>query len=339
MNSRSVLHFLALAALLFVAPLSALANDYGNRPIILTVHGLDFNKLACEDAIAINASYGLTYSREGACKLLGITIEAGTGGVANSSHSSDYLTNSLRHLCSDCDLRTFGWSGAMKESRSVIEQLKSSIVMLNTEAKSSGRQFVIVGHSWGGVLTTEALDEMDRDGTAKYYDLSIDQVTSIGSPIEGPLYSAAVNIVITNQNFYTKTFRPRSVKRWANYYADRDLISGPVSFADQNVKIDADVDLSGALDKIKDYMYAQTTAGNVDNVRTARADMAKLVRGPESTFYWHSAYMDSMSFYLPSTGGTLTVDLASRYFADYLNPPQLYFVNPDKSLNRNVKKK
>lgn len=336
MLMKSIFSFRTFAAFiaLTAVSLSADATDYGNRPIILTVHGLDFNKLACEDAIAINNSYGLTYSREGACKVLGITIEAGTGGVANSAHSSDYLTNSLRRLCSDCDLRTFGWSGAMKESRTVIEQLKSSIAMLSSEAKAAGRSFVIVAHSWGGVLTTEALAEMDRDGTAKYYGVSVDQVTTIGSPVEGPLYSAAVNIVITNQNFYVKSFRARSVKRWANYYADRDLISGPISFADQNVKIDANVNLTDYTDKIKDYLYTQTADGNIDKARVARADLGKLVRGPESTFYWHSAYTDPMTFDLPSTGGSLTVDLASERVVEYLNPPQMYFTNADKKLKK-----
>lgn len=279
---------IALSLLLAAAALPASPALAAGRPIILDVHGLDFNKFSCSDFSSIRSMMGdaVAVAVMPAC-----AASAGIGGAFSLLHhdwSSGYLAGDLRRLCGDCDFRDFTWSGAPRESREAVDQLSSSIRTLDAEAKESGRPFVIVSHSWGTVLTAETLWEMADNGE----DVNVDQLVTMGSPLGGPFYGVMIDSVIPDSRFREKPQRARSIRKWYNYYSKRDPISHRLGLADADINID---------DQVPDG-YAKYIKFN-----------------PASVFDWHSAYFEPVT--VPVPDGPVELDIGSQLIGDYLNPP------------------
>lgn len=309
------------AAIFFVAamgflPLGAAAATAG-QPIILDVHGLDFHKFSCSEFSAINKVMGgkiAVLSRPG-CGLAAEVPQV----LKPDEWFNTYLAKDIERLCPGCDRRDFYWSGAIHESRKVVDQLSASIRSLSAEALISQRPFVIISHSWGTVLMAQTLYEMDVNGET----ISVDQLVTLASPLGGAFYKTAVDSIIADSLFREVPIRARSIKRWVNYYSRRDVISHSLRIADANISIDKYVDPSYE-QNIRDFMsdrlhYPDTP---IAVIKEAADGLAKIELGPtvSGAKLWHSAYMEVIPVYQPGADPVL-LDLGAELVSDYLNPP------------------
>jgi len=314
-------------AAVFIAALTALApagaDDSGNRPIILDIHGLDFHQFTCSDFGKLNSAMGFAAAvgQEAPCTILGMGVSLAQKELGD--YDNTYFAKDMARLCPDCDRRDFTWSGAIRDSRSVVNQLSASIRSLSAEAKASNRSFVIISHSWGTVLAAETLAEMDSNGE----DISVDQLVTLASPLGAPFYSAAINDVIADSNFFQTPRRAKFVKNWLNYYSQRDVISHSLSLADYNISMDAYINTATYENEIKTflsgYLHGQypTTPASVRDDAFQALDEIKLGPTVSGAMIWHSCYMEPISIYLPGADDTFSVDLGPQFAMYYFNPP------------------
>ena len=314
---------LIFAAALACLPLGVSAADYGNRPIILDVHGLDFHQFTCSDFKTLNAALGMpaAAAQEAPCTMLGMGIALFKQQLGE--YHNDYFAKDIERLCPDCDRRDFTWSGAIHDSRAVVDQLSASVRSLSAEARSAKRPFVIVSHSWGTVLAAETLAEMDVNGE----DISVDQLVTLASPLGGAFYKSAINDVIPDSMFFQAPRRARFVKNWINYYSKRDVISHSLALADYNVSMDSYIDTASYETKIQaflsGYLHGQypTTPSSVRDEAFQSLDQIKLGPTVSGAMIWHSCYMEPISIYLAGADDTFNTDLGPQFAAYYFNPP------------------
>ena len=308
MDTRGALGLL-LAALL-AAPAALRAGEFVSTPSILTVHGLNPAAIACDPGSVQN------FAHNEAC-YAAAALFSKMGDPERFDDS--YLDESVKGLCrGDCGRVTaFRWGGDIKTSRAAVERLKEEILRLGRQAREQGAPFIIIAHSWGTVLTAEALAEMDGDATAG--DLRVDKLVTLGSPLGAAAYSLAVNGLISGQNFYQKPRRAAQVARWDNYYAPRDLISSRVALADSNTAIDSDPKYDDAERRLEELLLLQagTPGGQELTAGTARDLQHFTLAG--ATELWHAAYFTRHRLQLDSLSETLDIDAVSRYSPGYFS--------------------
>lgn len=323
------------AVLLCTGPVFCGETPASKRPVVLTVHGLDARILRCDPGSVRSAEYSFPVSEEHcnadteACALAAglpalhsyacYRFSQAIGGMGFGEHSAEYRDGLvLRKYCGDqeCSLTAFQWDGDITKSRDYAEELKDVIARVYEEA--GGRPFIIIAHSWGSALTFEALKEMEEHGTARQKAVAVDKVVTLGSPLGGLLYKAAVYGLIGAQNFYTSPKRPRSVKKWYNYWAWRDLVSSQLDFADRNIRVDHAQKYREPTDKLYAMSYVRGPGGT-PVVAGILEDLDKMVP-PLSTMYWHDAYYQDFPLSLPSVGERLEVSIASDFAPDFFIP-------------------
>ncbi len=294
-----------IAAALIALP-AALRAEFVSIPTILDVHGLNMGKISCDSG---SIDYG---SITGSAHNEACWLAQQGFATMDSSYSDYYFDWALRDLCGPAcaQITAFTWGSHIKDSRESVDALKEAIIQTGESARSKGAPFIIIAHSWGTVLTAQALAELedeDRDG-----GFTVDKLVTMGSPLSTVLYDAARAGLISNQGFLPEPRRARSIEKWVNYYASRDLISGKIPFATENVRIDADdsdyKDMEGQV-RIMAAAYIPYAMEDVKNFSYATE-----VRN------WHMAYFSQTSTYLNSVQRYLNIDAVSTYAADYFRP-------------------
>jgi len=114
----------------------------------------------------------------------GFSPEAQVGLVEDWS---GYLKVHLEKLTSlpyvKAHITAFPWSGDTKDTKEAIQALRTTYIpALLAKAKRQDAQFIIVAHSWGGLLAYRAL--RDLEGQLKTGE--VDQLITLGSPINPP---------------------------------------------------------------------------------------------------------------------------------------------------------
>lgn len=292
---------LLLASLLGLAP-ALRAEEFVSIPTILTVHGLDPAAISCDPGSVQNFVHN-----EACYAAAALFSRMGDGDFDDS-----YLDYNVNKLCGpDCaQVTSFRWGGDIKNSRASVDRLKEEILALGRSARRKGAPFIIIAHSWGTVLTAEALAEMDGDGTAG--DLRVHKLVTLGSPLGGTAYSLAVNGLISGQRFFSAPKRAASIVKWENYYTARDIISSRVKLADENVVIDSDPKYASAQGRLGDMLMLVNVPGYEEKVSEALADMENFSVARE-TMLWHAAYFTRHQLVLKSLGETLTIDAVDRF--------------------------
>jgi pimeloyl-ACP methyl ester carboxylesterase len=282
---------------------SALLAEFVSIPTVLDVHGLDFSKISCDPGSIQGAAHN-----EACYQAAKIFAGAGAG---RGEFDDRYFDLGVRGLCGDdcAEVTGFTWGGDIKTSRAAVDRLKEEIVSLGTLAKKKGAPFIIIAHSWGTVLSAEALAELDNDPRTEGF--TVDKFVTMGSPLGSTLYSLAIDGLISRQNFYAEPQRGASIKKWVNYYASRDLISSKVPKADENVRMDADAKYDEAENNVRMMAAAY--------IPQAMDDM-KYFTLQGGTEIWHAAYYSEQSIYLDSLGKYLVVDPLKGRSGDYFQP-------------------
>ena len=308
--------------------LTAQENENGGvdltaKPVILTVDGLNFATFGCEKEVFqdINEPPGQYFGEEPgvsphvqACSLVGLVMRA----LNRPLNDPEYLNTDLKAICGAAGgidagqpqacgefyYPGFYWNGDQRESRPAVEALKARIIKAAGDAWNKKKPFMIVAHSWGCILTAEALGEIEDFRLAP--GLQVDKLVTIGNPLGGKKYQAAVLALIGSQKFFVQPKKAKSIGKWVNYWASRDIISGPLYIKDANIEnhqIDADPKFDQAEIAIRKQISIFDPAGR----KQAIADLDKLYV-PQCTGLWHSIYVEGGGkIVLPSIQQTLDV--------------------------------
>jgi len=327
--------FIVFASLLAAGAAFADAGGAETRAVVLTVHGLDPSKLKCDpvsvkvpgaqlpmseedcnaDPEACAQAASGSYLHLYACEKFQDAIKAKGFGAQEAEYRAGMFLHD-RCKAHECRLIAFQWDGDITRSREYVEKLKAAIT--NAYEEAAGRPFLIIAHSWGGALAFEALAEMEEYGTARQKAVVVDKLSTIGTPVGGFLYSAAIRGLIGAQNFYTSPYKPASVKKWYNYWAWRDSISSRIDFADKNVRVDN----ASKYRQPTDLLSAAYRARGQDGLEAdpqVEKDLSQ-VSPPESTELWHGAYYSDFSLSLESIKKEVAVTVYSDFADNYFVP-------------------
>lgn len=160
----------------------------------------------------------------------GICLKAEHSLILNKMCWTDYLKEALSPQLSGYLIAPFQWTGDTRDTPSTLEYAKKFIEGYYKVAQQRGTSFEIIAHSWGSVLAYIVLKQNP--------DINVDTLITLGSPLRSNLLGIRS---YTEKFTGTDIEKLSNVKKWANYWAWNDLISGPVGAADKNFQIDENI--------------------------------------------------------------------------------------------------
>jgi hypothetical protein len=146
------------------------------------------------------------------------------------------------------EIKTFGWSGDIRQTVRAVEDLKRSITDAVNVARNDQRTLAVIAHSWGGVLSYLALRDLEGSQTLRSGDIAIfitihTPLANRGSPSPNlaTVYGQPAWAIGDTVKQYVKEElqRPRSVTAWNNYWSSTEVyrIGSRITVADANVDI------------------------------------------------------------------------------------------------------
>lgn len=120
------------------------------------------------------------------------------------------------------------WSGAIKDTESTVRKVEDEILRCLSISKNRNRRFVIVAHSWGGVLVSDALANLRWEN--RIPDDALDLLVTIGTPVQNKTILAAQKHAYTDDVLRAAS---GAVKRWNNYHNKEDWISSDFGYEDR----------------------------------------------------------------------------------------------------------
>lgn len=141
------------------------------------------------------------------------------------------IENSSQIKRIQAEIIPFSWSGDTKDTDQAVAVLKTTYIpALMARAKRDGRSFVIVAHSWGGVLAYRALDELEQDSRLAPGEVAL--FLTLGTPLnaQNAAFRAFAQAHLGSASSSLRI--PSVVNQWSNYWTERDNISGPIPVAD-----------------------------------------------------------------------------------------------------------
>ena len=134
----------------------------------------------------------------------------------------------------------FAWSRDPGDTEKTVPELEKKIIATYDAYKATGRPIFMLAHSWGSVLTHEALHRIERYRP----DVKIDKLITAGSPLVPANFvvSLFIKYEIRKENLEKAVTKPGNVKTWRNFWATRDAYSNAIPAADFNLQADADVE-------------------------------------------------------------------------------------------------
>lgn len=225
-----------------------------------------------------------------------------------------YLRDSLGQLCNgSCgEFKVFDWNRDITNSRAAVEALKARINEVGAEAANPGnpRPFVIVAHSWGGVLTGEALAELGND-----LPFRISKVVTVGTPLGNGIYTTMVYSRLRYQGFYEEPQPAPSVDVWVNFWLKRDPVSSPLSIRDMYID-NRQLDSDPSFDQLEADINGKCTGLDSPYCYEAIRDGKVMA---SNTDVWHSAYFTDFNIPLNSVGQTLRTGWMTQLVMDEIS--------------------
>lgn len=134
----------------------------------------------------------------------------------------------------------FAWSRDPGDTVKTVVELEKKIIATYDAYKKTGRPVYILAHSWGSVLTHEALHNIEVSRP----DVTIDKLITAGSPLipANFVVKLFLKFEIYKQHLDKAVTKPAGVKLWHNIWASRDAYSNTIPAADANYQVDAEVE-------------------------------------------------------------------------------------------------
>jgi hypothetical protein len=156
----------------------------------------------------------------------------------------------MDHGPDEWDVIPFRWDGDAKFTKELVQELRTFLRDQYNRASSQGKEFIVVSHSWGTVLTHVALSNEAVGNDPIICDLYI----TLGDPLaalynrEQPLGMVQLFLkplvvkYLQTIGFDYKASPLPKADVYINYWAWQDHISGPIALASLNERIDPDFD-------------------------------------------------------------------------------------------------
>ena len=140
----------------------------------------------------------------------------------------------------DIKIAPFTWSRDPGETEQAVPELAKTIAATYDAYKNTGRPLYILAHSWGSILTHEALHRLETSRP----DIKIDKLITADSPLVPANFVVKIFLKVeTDKEHLLKAVtKPASVKDWHNIWAKRDAYSNAIPAADTNYQTDAAVE-------------------------------------------------------------------------------------------------
>jgi hypothetical protein len=134
----------------------------------------------------------------------------------------------------------FTWSRDPGDTEKTVPELEKKIIQTYDAYKNTGKPFYMLAHSWGSVLTHEALHRISRYRP----DVRIDKLITAGSPLVPANFvvSLFIKYEIRKEHLEKAVTKPSIVKTWRNFWAKRDAYSNAIPAADYNLQADFEVE-------------------------------------------------------------------------------------------------
>ena len=128
----------------------------------------------------------------------------------------------------------FPWSGDTNDTQSALNALKTTYIpAFIARAKRENRKLVIVAHSWGGVLSYLALNEL----SGRFNQGDVLQLITLGTPLNAQLQGRGLVAGPWAARYLPGDLhKPEIITSWTNYWIRSDNISGSIPVA-QNVQL------------------------------------------------------------------------------------------------------
>lgn len=134
----------------------------------------------------------------------------------------------------------FTWSRDPADTDKYVPELEKRIAEVHDAYRKTGRPVYILAHSWGSVLTHEALHRLGRYRP----DVKIDKLITAGSPLVPANFVVKLfmKYEVKHEDLEKSVSKPAIVRTWRNIWAMRDAYSNTIPAADFNYQADADVE-------------------------------------------------------------------------------------------------
>lgn len=186
----------------------------------------------------------VAFNKDYFCLDDGETMNDIAADIPQRAMPDNYLEMKLKEIPGyenhDIRITPFQWSRDPADTDKAVPELEKAIIATYDSYKGTGRPVYILAHSWGSVLTHEALHRV-----AKYRpDVKIDKLITAGSPLVPANFVVKLfmKLEIKKEHLEQAVTKPANVKVWRNIWATRDAYSNAIPAADSNFQADAQVE-------------------------------------------------------------------------------------------------
>ena len=123
------------------------------------------------------------------------------------------------------------WSGNVSDTDAAISELKALLLSAKLKADAANSPLVLVAHSWGSVLTVEALSRLLQEQQWEPGDL--DLLVTFGTPLNNTLSLQQFRYELPVKRGLIARF---GTKSWINYHNKFDQFGKPISTDDGQVQ-------------------------------------------------------------------------------------------------------
>ena len=243
----------------FLVPVPA-KPETALTPVVVTVPGIKFDKIGWGplNIIGLNNFFSSFFKGRDPLEKQAVEITFGDPDGQAEAHTqaetdadtleSDPLTANYLELklmampeyaAHKPIIIPFAWSMDPADTASTILTLADSLAQIYDTYKNTGRPIYIFAHSWGTVLSHEALHRLEKTRP----DIKIDKFITTGSPlVPGNLFlQMFVNMEKIKEGLLKKISKPANVRYWSNIWSSRDVFANAIPAADNNFQIDASI--------------------------------------------------------------------------------------------------
>jgi len=229
-------------------------------PVVVTVPGIKFYKVGWGplNIIGLNNFFASFFKGRPTLEKQAVEINFSESDWQDETHSqaetdaetleSDPLTANYLELklmampeyaAHKPTIIPFAWSMDPADTASTILTLADSLAQIYDTYKNTGRPIFIFAHSWGTVLSHEALHRLEKTRP----DIRIDKFITTGSPLvpSNLFMKMFVNMEKIKEGLLKKISKPANVRYWNNIWSSRDVFANAIPAADNNLQIDASI--------------------------------------------------------------------------------------------------